>query len=151
MRKSYRSQSILTLSFKFESNSKSSYINLVKKISADRQKEIRRWIQNEQVLCGLDSNYWTKYYAWVGDEKGQIFKFKDRRSQEVFDSVIAGFDEKQVSIEMLILKSQAARGDDEGRPKVHTTLNVYSAHTSDYGLGRKKQVRTYWKDSRYCI
>jgi hypothetical protein len=77
---------------KIESNSKSSYINLVKKISADRQKEIRRWIENEQVLCGLDSNYYESRYAWVCDEKGQIFKFKNRRSQEIFDSVIAEFD-----------------------------------------------------------
>lgn len=88
---------------KIESNSKSSYINLVKKISSDRVKEIRRWIQNEQVICGLDSNYWESRYAWVCDEKGQMFKFKNRQSQEIFDSVIGDFDEKQVSIELLCL------------------------------------------------
>jgi hypothetical protein len=88
---------------KIESNSKSSYINLVKKISASRQVEIRRWIQNEQALCSMDNNYWTKNYAWVADEKGQIFKFSPRKSQQVFDSVIAGFDEDQVSIEILCL------------------------------------------------
>jgi hypothetical protein len=91
---------------RIESNSKSSYINLVKKISESRQKEIRHWIQNEQALCSLDNNYWTKNYAWVADEKGQIFKFKSRKSQEVFDSVVAGFDEDQVSIEILCLKGR---------------------------------------------
>jgi hypothetical protein len=89
-----------------ESNSKSSYISLIKRISAERQKEIRRWIENEQALCCLDSNYWESRYAWVADEKGQIFKFKNRKSQEVFDSVISGFDEDQVSIEILCLKGR---------------------------------------------
>ena len=60
---------------RLESNTKSSQVFLTKKISASRQKEIRHWIQNEQVLCGLDSNYWERNYAWVCDEKGQIFKF----------------------------------------------------------------------------
>jgi hypothetical protein len=56
--------------------------------------------------CGLDSGYWERNYAWVCDEKGQIFKFKNRKSQEVFDSIIAEFDEKGVSIELLILKAR---------------------------------------------
>ena len=91
---------------KMESNSKSSYISVVKKITNKRQKEIAQWIENEQVLCGLDSSYWEKNYAWVCDEKGQIFKFKNRRSQDIFDAIIADFDEKQVSIELLILKAR---------------------------------------------
>ena len=91
---------------KVESNSKSSYISVVKPIKASRQREIARWIENEQVLCGLDSGYWEQNYAWVCDEKGQIFKFKNRKSQDVFDDIIAGFDEKEVSIELLILKAR---------------------------------------------
>lgn len=88
---------------KIDSNSKSSTVNITQKISASRQKEINRWVTNEQVLCGLDSSYFESRYAWVCDEKGQIFKFKNRKSQEIFDSVIAEFDEKQVSIEILCL------------------------------------------------
>jgi hypothetical protein len=91
---------------RLESNTKSSQVFLTKKISASRQKEIRHWIQNEQVICGLDSSYWERNYAWVCDEKGQIYKFKNRRSQEIFDSVISEFDEKQVSIELLVLKAR---------------------------------------------
>jgi hypothetical protein len=93
---------------KIESNSKSSYIsfNPEKKISASRQKEVADWILNEQALCGLDSGYWERNYAWVCDEKGQIFKFQNRKSQEVFDAIIGEFDELQVSIELLILKAR---------------------------------------------
>lgn len=89
-----------------ESNSKSSYINLTKKLSASRQQEIREWIQNEQALCALDAMYWASRYAWVCDEQGQIFKFQPRRSQQIYNSIIADFDEKQVSIELLILKGR---------------------------------------------
>src|SRR5215469_3514310 len=91
---------------KMDSNSKSSYISVVKPITAKRQKEIARWIENEQVLCGLDCSYWEKNYAFVCDEKGAIFKFANRKSQDVFDAVIADFDAKEVSIEMLILKAR---------------------------------------------
>jgi len=91
---------------KIESNSRSSYISLVRTITQKRQQEIWRWIENEQALCGLDSSYFDSRYAYVCDEKGQIFKFKNRLSQLVFDSVIADFDQKQVSIELLILKAR---------------------------------------------
>jgi hypothetical protein len=95
---------------KIESNSKTSYIDLREEIkhrlSTQRQRDIARWVENEQVLCGLDSNYWEKNYAWVCDEKGQIFKFANRISQDIFDSIIAEFDEREVSIELLILKAR---------------------------------------------
>jgi hypothetical protein len=91
---------------KIESNSKSSSVELSKKISASRQREIREWIENEQALCGLDAMYWCTRYAWVCDEQGQIFKFMPRRSQQIYNSIIADFDEKQVSIELLILKGR---------------------------------------------
>jgi len=91
---------------KIESNSRSSYVTLQRPITQKRQKEIWRWIENEQALCGLDSGYFESRYAYVCDEKGQIFKFQNRLSQKIFDGVIAGFDEKQVSIELMILKAR---------------------------------------------
>jgi hypothetical protein len=91
---------------KMESNSRSSYITLIKTISQKRKEEIRRWIENEQVLCALDSEYFESRYAYVCDEGGTIFKFKNRKSQEVYDSVIAGFDELQVAIRLLVLKAR---------------------------------------------
>lgn len=60
-------------------------------------------MRNEQVLCGLDSSYWERNYAWVCNEKGEIIKFKNRLSQKIYDEVVASFDEKQVSIELLCL------------------------------------------------
>lgn len=89
-----------------ESNSKSSTISLSKKLSAARQQEVREWIQNEQALCALDAMYWATRYAWVCDEQGQIFKFQPRLPQQIYRSIIADFDEKQVSIELLILKGR---------------------------------------------
>ena len=68
--------------------------------------EIRRWIENEIVLCSLDSNYWETRYAWICSEKGEIYKYQPRMSQRILDSIIADFDEKQVSIELLILKGR---------------------------------------------
>jgi hypothetical protein len=91
---------------KKDENSKGAWITHVRRMSASKQQELVRWIQNEQVLCALDSSYWDRNYGWVCDEKGQMFKFKNRKSQEIFDSVIAEFDEKQVSIEILCLKAR---------------------------------------------
>jgi hypothetical protein len=91
---------------KIDSNSRSSYVTLQRSITEKRRQEIWRWIKNEQVLCGLDSTYFESRYAYVCDEGGQIFKFRNRKSQEIFDSVIADFDEQQVAIRLLILKAR---------------------------------------------
>jgi hypothetical protein len=91
---------------KIGSNSKGSWIESVAPMTDKRRAEIKRWIENEQVLCGLDSFYWETNYAFVCDEKGQIYKFQPRMSQRIYESVIADFDEKQVSIELLILKGR---------------------------------------------
>ena len=89
------------------SNTKGSWIDGLNYAITDKRKaEIKRWIENEQILCGLDSLYWEENYAYVCDEKGQIYKFQPRLSQRIYDAVIADFDEKQVSIELLILKGR---------------------------------------------
>lgn len=89
-----------------ETNSRTSYVGLSKTLSQKRADEIRQWILNEQVMCALDSSYWESRYAFVCNEKAEIFKFKNRKSQDVFDAIIAGFDEQQVSIELLCLKAR---------------------------------------------
>ena len=91
---------------KLDTNSRSSYVELVKPVTQKRQQEIRRWIENEQVLCGVDSNYFESRYAYVCNEGGQIFKFKNRKSQEIFDAVVADFDAQQVAIRLLVLKAR---------------------------------------------
>lgn len=82
------------------------HISLKRAITKNRANEIRRWIENEQVLCALDANYFESRYAYVCNESAEIFKFKNRKSQEIFDNIISGFDENQVAIELLILKAR---------------------------------------------
>ena len=89
-----------------ESNSKIDRINLRGNITEKLKNEIRRFIENEQVLCCLDSAYWESNYAYVCSEAGQIRKFQPRLSQRVYTSVLEDFDEKQFPIELLILKGR---------------------------------------------
>ena len=82
---------------KIESSRKSSYVTLSKSIPYTKQEEIRRWIVNEHLLCWADYGYWESRYAFIADETGAFIKFTNRKSQEVFDSVIADLDEKGLS------------------------------------------------------
>ena len=82
------------------------HISLKRAITQKRAQEIRRWIENEQILCCFDSNYFETRYAYVCNEAGEIFKFKNRKAQEIFDNIIAEFDDLQVAIELLILKAR---------------------------------------------
>lgn len=91
---------------KTDSNTKNTYIEISKKLTTQRQREIRKWIQNEQILCLSDESYWSTRYAYICDEKGDIFQFKNRKSQEVFDSVVAHFEDLEVAIELLVLKAR---------------------------------------------
>lgn len=87
-------------------NKKSLRIELNQTLTSKRANEIRRWIENEQIMCCLSAGYFEDRYAYVCDEKGEIFKFKNRKGQEVYDNVIADFDEQQVAIMLLILKAR---------------------------------------------
>lgn len=91
---------------KKDTNGRNMRIELNREITAQRAKDIRRWIENEQALCCFDSNYFESRYAWICDEKGDIFKFSNRKAQEIFDNIIAEFDAQQVAIELLILKAR---------------------------------------------
>ena len=91
---------------KLGSNSKGAWIESVTAMTDKRRAEIRRWILNEQTLCALDYNYWRDNYAYCVDEGGQICKFKNRRSQDVFDSVVADLEEKQAGIQIICLKAR---------------------------------------------
>ena len=88
------------------SNSKSSWLQDVKPISAKRQREVGRWIENEQALCAIDSGYFESKYAYITNEQGVVTKFQNRKSQEVLDSIIADLEERDLPIELLILGSR---------------------------------------------
>jgi hypothetical protein len=89
-----------------EANSKNTYYSLVHPITEKRKQEIFRWIENEQVLSGLDYRYWRDNYAYIINEGGVEVKFKNRRSQDVFDSVVADLEEQQAGIQVLTLKAR---------------------------------------------
>ena len=88
---------------KIESNSKAAWVESVKPLTSKRQKEIRRWIENEQAMCAADSNYFESRYAWIKDESGIPCKFKNRRSQSLLDSIFADLEDRGFGIEALIL------------------------------------------------
>jgi hypothetical protein len=87
-------------------NSRNGYISVNKRISRDAYNEIKRFIENEQVLCSVDSNYFETRYAYICNAEGDIYKFENRKSQEVFDSVVAHFEDLEVAIELFILKAR---------------------------------------------
>jgi hypothetical protein len=89
-----------------EANSRNSYIDLNTRVTAQRANWIRRMIENEQILCTYDSSYWETRYAYISDNSATIYKFQNRKSQEVFDSIIAEFDEEGVAIELMVLKAR---------------------------------------------
>src|ERR1700758_3899110 len=76
------------------------------RLTEKEKKSIRKFIKNEQFMCFASSNYWETRYAWIGDEAGNIFKFSNRKSQDVFDQILGPFDELQVAIELFCMKSR---------------------------------------------
>ena len=102
------------------SNSKNSYITVTANLTEKRIQEIRRWIDNEKVLCSLDYNYWRDNYAYVTNEGGQVVKYKNRRSQDVFDSIVAMLEEQQAGIQLLCLKGRQVG--------VTTLVSLYFSH-----------------------
>src|SRR6202789_2294756 len=95
-------ESIVTI----ESNSRNSYVNLSGEITQVQADDIRRRIENEQIMCSMDSSYWESRVAFVKNENGEIVRFKNRKSQEIMDDILADFEEKQQAIELLILGSR---------------------------------------------
>lgn len=87
-------------------NSKDSFIAINQRLTDGRQRQLRRWIQNEQMLCTIDAGYFLSRYAYIIDEKSDVFQFSPRKSQEIFYQVIAHFDDLEVAIEILCLKAR---------------------------------------------
>ena len=84
-----------------ESNSRNSYVSLKGTLSSERQKHIKRWIENEQVLCAVDSRYWESRYVSIRDEAGTVNKFSNRRSQQAIEALIAKMEQQGMPLEFL--------------------------------------------------
>lgn len=89
-----------------ESNNQRSYVEFNRKLTEKELRRIKRWIQNEQLLCSFDSEYFETRYAYICDEKGDISKFSNRKSQEAFDHIVAHFEDLEVAIELFVLKAR---------------------------------------------
>lgn len=76
------------------------------RLTETRKAQIKRWVENEQFLCFADCAYWETRYGWICDDKNNIFRYSPRKSQQIFDSVLAEFDEQQVAIELFCVKSR---------------------------------------------
>lgn len=75
-------------------------------LTDNQKRRLRRWIENEQILCSVDEHYWATRYAFICDEKGDIFQFNPRVSQEVFFEMAAYFEDLEVAIEIFVLKAR---------------------------------------------
>jgi hypothetical protein len=91
---------------KVESTSRRMTFDMSKGLTPSRMAWINRFIENEQIVCTCDENYFVTRYAYICDEAGEIMKFVPRKSQLVFDSVVAHFEDLEVAIELLILKAR---------------------------------------------
>jgi hypothetical protein len=91
---------------KVDANTRNSYVDLKVKLSKRRADEIRRFVENEQVLCTIDSDYWETRYAWIIDNASNVYKFQNRVAQAIFDSILWQFDIDQVAIELFVLKAR---------------------------------------------
>lgn len=93
---------------RIEKNQTNKYIDIKAglRLTEKRKAEVRRWIENEQFMCFADSGYWETRYGWGCSEKGDIFRFKPRKSQDVFHRILEPFDENQFAIELFCIKSR---------------------------------------------
>lgn len=76
------------------------------RLTQSRQNEIKNFITTEQFLCFADSAYWESRYAWICDDKNEIFRYKPRKSQQIFHKILEPFDEQQFAIELFCIKSR---------------------------------------------
>jgi intein/homing endonuclease len=104
------------------SNSVNKYFNIKDgvRLTQRRRDEITRWVENEQFMCFSSAEYFLTRYAWICGVGEEVFRYDPRDSQKIFHSIIAEFDEKQVAIELFILKARQLG--------VSTAVAVYFLH-----------------------
>lgn len=76
------------------------------RMTEKRKNWIKRMIENEQFMCFCSASYWETRYGWICNDKNDIFRYSPRKSQQIFDSVLEWFDERQFAIELFCVKSR---------------------------------------------
>lgn len=116
---------------KFRSDSKGSWVESIAPVSQKRGKEISKWIENEQILCAVDSRYFEDRYAYIRNECGEIKKFLNSKSQEIIDSVLADLEEIGFGINLILLHSrQCGSGTKILLKSLHRALFVPNTEVS---------------------
>lgn len=67
---------------------------------------MRRWRQNEKFLCFADASYFVTRYARIRDVKERIVRVEYRKAQKLFHQLLAKYDDRQVAIQLFILKAR---------------------------------------------
>jgi hypothetical protein len=91
-----------------ETNERASYYDLKPgmHLTEKRRQYIQRWITNERFMCFADAQYFKTRYAWLVNEKSDVFKYEPRQSQLIFHKILAWFDENQFPIEIFVVKGR---------------------------------------------
>lgn len=66
----------------------------------------RQWMTNEILLCIADAEYFLTRYAYLKDEQNIIRRFRFRVPQRIYFDIIAELEERDLAIELLILKAR---------------------------------------------
>lgn len=73
----------------------------------DRRVEwIKRWITNEKFLCFADAEYFVTRYARIRNVEERIIRVEFRKAQRIFLRMLARYDDRQIAIQMFILKAR---------------------------------------------
>ena len=67
---------------------------------------MRRWIENEQILCFADATYFLERYAYIRLADERIIHFQLRIAQKIFYQALAEAEDEQRAIQVFMLKAR---------------------------------------------
>lgn len=74
--------------------------------SPAKMKYVKRWVENERFLCATSAEYFVTRYGYIRAADTQIVHFNFRIAQRIFHSFLAACDDKQIAIQLFILKAR---------------------------------------------
>lgn len=75
-----------------------------KRPTEKRIEWINRWKTNERFLCFADGEYFITRYGRIRNVKEEIVRIQFRKAQRIYHKMLAGYDDRQVAIQLFILK-----------------------------------------------